>query len=223
MKPCVKTALNCSLAALLAACAARGPAPVPAVPSAPGTAHAQPVPVPENDAEQRFQAALDLMKSNKTEEARAAFAALAKDYPQYSGPLSDLGVLYARGNQRQQALNSFTAAVAANPENAFAYGWLGILYREHGEYARAEDAYRKALALNPNDATAHLNLGILYDVYLKRPQDALAQYQEYQRLSGDKSRPIVAAWVKELQDQLGTTASASAVPAAGASRVEQRP
>jgi Flp pilus assembly protein TadD len=215
MKACVKAALGSALVALLAACAARGPARAPAAPASTTAPQAQPTPPLETDAEQRFQAALDLMKNHKTDEARAAFASLAKDYPQYSGPLADLGVLYARSNQRQLALNSFAAAVAANPKNAFAYGWLGILYRENGEYARAEDAYRKALALNPNDATAHLNLGILYDVYLKRPKDALTQYQEYQRLSGDQARPIVAAWIRELQDQLGGGTPAAAATATG--------
>ncbi len=218
MKLSVKTALGGLLAMLLAACAARGPAHVPAAGAETArTAGTQSQAAPNNDAEQRFQAALELMKNNKSDDARAAFAALAKDYPQYSGPLADLGVLYARGNQRQQALDSFAAAVAANPKNAFAYGWLGILYRENGDYARAEDAYRKALALNPDDATTHLNLGILYDAYLKRPQEALTHYREYQRLSGDQARPIVAAWIRELQDQLGGGASpaTSAVDAPG--------
>jgi len=66
-----------------------------------------------------------------------------------------------------------------------------------------------------------LNLGILYDAYLKRPQDALAQYREYQNIAGKDSRPVVTAWINELQDGLpqpagNTSPTAGQVtPAAG--------
>jgi len=66
-----------------------------------------------------------------------------------------------------------------------------------------------------------LNLGILYDAYLKRPQDALAQYREYQRITGKDGKPVVTAWINELQDGLQQpaggkpTAAGQVTPAAG--------
>jgi tetratricopeptide (TPR) repeat protein len=182
----------------------------------------------KGDPEQRFQQALQLVKDKKPQEARDAFAKLAQDFPQYSGPLNDLGMLQAQGKQRDQAIGSFSQAVAVNPKDDYAWGWLGILYRENGDYARSEQAYLKAIALKSDNAVTRLNLGILYDAYLRRPQDALAQYREYQRIAGKDSKPIVMAWINELQDgqpqAAGKAAAGQLTPAAGtAPAVEGKP
>jgi tetratricopeptide (TPR) repeat protein len=194
-------ALALLLGAAVAACS--GPAPrqypmhatagAPAAPIATAAAQSD-----RGDPETRFQVALKLMKDQQPQEAREAFAALARDFPQYAGPLNDLGVLQAQGKQREQAIASFAAATAADGHNAFAWGWLGILYRENGDYARAEQAYLKAVAVKPDDAAAHLNLGILYEVYLKHPAEALTQYREYQRIAG-AGNLMVGVWIRQLE------------------------
>jgi len=204
---------------LLAGCAAHPTHPATAAPKAPAEATAAPaVPVASHgDPEQRFKDALQLMKDKKTEEAQQAFESLATDFPQYSGPQTDLGILYARGKQKDKALASFNKAVADNPANATAFDWLGILYRENNAYANAEQAYLKSIAAQPNDASAHFNLGILYDVYLKRPADALAQYRAYQKIAGNDT-VIVSAWVKEIEppapDHPDVAVPAATTPAA---------
>jgi len=215
MKHFAKTGLLLP-ALLLAACTAPAPhyygsAPASSVAEAKpaeqaGAASPDPA---KGDAEQRFQNALKLMKDHQPQEAREAFASLAQDFPQYSGPLNDLGVLQAQGKQRDQAIASFAKAIAANGTNAFAYGWLGILYRESGDYAHAEQAYRKAIELKPDDAAAHLNLGILCEIYLKRPAEALVQYREYQRIAGGNNL-MVAVWIKQLEVKMQPTNVASA-------------
>lgn len=218
-------------AALLSACASRVQQPAaPGTPVAPAATLPPAAKAPDKgDPEQRFQAALQLLKDKKPQDAKDAFAKLAQDFPQYSGPLNDLGVLQAQGKQRDQAISSFARATAANPKDDFAWGWLGVLYRENGDLGRAEQAYLKAIALKSDNPVTHLNLGILYDAYLKRPQDALAQYREYQRLAGKDSRPVVTAWINELQDGLPQPAAArnaagQAAPAAGPSApVEHKP
>ena len=234
MKPFAKAAAA-ALLLLLTACSAPAPhyyGSPPAVPVAPAAAAALPAAKPDpakGDPEQRFQAALKLMRDQQPQDAKDAFAKLAQDFPQYSGPLNDLGVLQAQGKQRDQAISSFARATAANPKDDFAWGWLGVLYRENGDLGRAEQAYLKAIALKSDNPVTHLNLGILYDAYLKRPQDALAQYREYQRLAGKDSRPVVTAWINELQDGLPQPAAArnaagQAAPAAGPSApVEHKP
>ena len=174
------------------------------------------------DADARFSAALDLMKQKQNPQAEQALSDLAKDFPQYSGPLTDLGILYGRSNRQQQALDAFSHAVAANPQNAVAYNWLGILYRESGDYPRAEQAYRKALEINADSADAHLNLGILYDSYLNRPADALAQYKEYQRLGGmDDLR--VAVWMAEIEKAQPASSTLGAAPQPAAPAVTTPP
>jgi tetratricopeptide (TPR) repeat protein len=163
------------------------------------------------DPDQRFNAALKLMKDHQPQEAQAAFAALAKDYPDFSGPLTDLAILYAQSQQRPQAIAGFSKAVSMNPRNAVAWNWLGILYREGGDYRSSENAYLQALSAKPDYAAAHLNLAILYDVAMRRPQDALFHYREYQRTSG-KQDLIVSAWIKELEMTAGTTVASGALP-----------
>jgi Flp pilus assembly protein TadD len=167
----------------------------------------------KNDPDARFNAALKLMKDHQPQEAQAAFAALAKDYPDFSGPLTDLAILHAQSRQRPQAIAAFSKATSMNPRNAVAWNWLGILYRESGDYMHAESAYQQALAVKPDYAAAHLNLAILYDVALRRPQDALFQYREYQRISG-KNDLIITAWIKDLETTVGsgTAVASGAMP-----------
>lgn len=187
-------------------------------PAAPATetrtsAPAAPKPSAKGDPQQRFDAALKLMKTHQDDQAISAFTALSKDFPKYSGPYTDLGILYARHKQWDLALQAFGQATAANPRNAVAYDWMGIAYRNKGDYARAEQAYRSALKAKPDDADAHLDLAVLYDVYLKRPDAALTEYQAYRDAGHDDL--IVQAWIKSLQ-RGGAKAQAPATPASTA-------
>jgi Flp pilus assembly protein TadD len=211
-------------ALVLAGCGAHNVKQAPPEQAAPAAAAAP----SKGDPEQRFQQALKLIKDKKPQEAKDAFAKLAQDFPQYAGPLNDLGMLQAQGKQRDQAVASFAKAVSVNDKDDYAWGWLGILYREGGNYPQSEQAYLKAIALKSDNAVTRLNLGILYDAYMKRPQDALVQYREYQRIAGKDSKPIVIAWINELQDGLpqaaGKPAAGQVTPAAGtAPAVEGKP
>lgn len=200
MTPRSRTLPLLLLAAAIAACS--GPAPRPAATSAhkvaaPAVAP-DAAPARAADADARFKAALDLMKARQFEPAQAAFLALSKDYPEFSGPLTNLGILYAKEKQRDAAVASLSRAVDTNPRNAVALNWLGILYRENNDYVRAENAYLRALAARPDYAPATLNLAILYDVFMHRREPALARYRDYQRSTGG-SDLIVAAWIRDLE------------------------
>ncbi|MEQ1439103.1 tetratricopeptide repeat protein [Fontimonas sp. SYSU GA230001] len=203
------------LASVLAACVG---APAPrssaalraAAPALPPPAAAARAAIPA-DADRRFKAALALMQAQQPEDAVQAFAALARDFPALSGALTNLGILHAQARDRDAALRSFASAVEANPGNAVALNWLGVLYRESGDYARAEQAYRRALAVQPGYADAQLNLGILYELYLRRPQDAIAAYRGYRAAGGPDL--IVEAWIRELEARHGIeTAHSGATP-----------
>jgi tetratricopeptide (TPR) repeat protein len=212
----VLIALVAGLATGLVGCAGRGgggsPSKTPPSSSdkAASTAGAAPPPAAtQGPASGRYQQALALMRDHKTDEAQSALEALAKEFPNLSGPPTNLGILYARSKQRDKAFDSFNRAIAANPKNATAYDWEGIIYRESGDYAHAEQSYLRAVAAQPDYPNAHLNLAILYDTYLRRPQDAVTQYREYQRLSGG-SKPVVTAWIDELQPPAATSAAPAA-------------
>lgn len=202
----------------LAACAAPGPTKrggsSASTSSATQTqASATPERAVHGDPDQRFQHALALMKAGQIEPAQAAFLQLSRDYPNFSGPLTDLGILYAQGSQYELAVASLTRAVALNPDNEVAHNWLGTLHRENSDFSNAERAYRAAIRIKPVYAQAHLNLAILYDVALHRPQQALDGYREYQRLSGDESL-IVEAWIRDLQARLAATTTPTEVAGA---------
>jgi tetratricopeptide (TPR) repeat protein len=211
----------CGLAMTLAACEGTLPRHVvesteatPAASSAPSPAEvatpSRPVEAAAPaDADKRFQAALKLMKDKQYPQATAAFTALAKDNPNLSGPLTNLGIIYAQTKKRDAAIDSFSRAVAASPDNAVAYNWLGTLYRESGNFAGAESAYKKALAAHGDYAYAHYNLAILYDQYLNRPQDALEQYRAYLKHSGTDDLKV-QTWMKALELKISAPAAANA-------------
>ncbi len=189
---------------------ARAPVADATQPAAPAPAAGKPV-VSKDPAEQ-FEEALAAMKAKRLPEARAGFERLAKEHPEFSGPLTNLAILDAKANAREAAIGGFARAVAANPRNAVAHNWLGMLYRDAKNYPRAEQSYLQALALNPDSAPVVLNLAILYDVYLKRPTDALARYREYQRMTGNRELKVTA-WIKALETPIATT-QPDAAPAA---------
>ncbi len=207
-----------AVAALSASLGACGVGPVRssssadvAVPAAP-TAQAVTPAHDTRDADKRFSAALKLMREHQVPEAQAAFQALSRDFPEFSGPLTALGILYAQGKQKDQALASFAKAVAANPGNAVALNWLGSLYRENNDLRHAEETYKKAISAKPDYAAAHLNLGILYDVALHQPQNALVEYRQFQRIAGTQNL-MVGVWIKEIEAAANTrTASAGEAP-----------
>ncbi len=159
---------------------------------------------------EQFEDALAAMKAKNLPEARAGFELLAKQHPEFSGPLTNLGIIEAKANKREAAINDFTRAVAANPRNAVAHNWLGILYRESKNYARAEQSYQKSLELNPDNAAVVLNLAILYDLYLKRPADALVKYRDYQRMTNNRELKVTA-WIKALEASESAPASTTPV------------
>lgn len=187
-------------ALLLAGCAAKAPKVEPETKAAaPVETPAAPVETADKgDPQGRFAQALELMKQNKAKEAEAAFLALSKDFPDYSGPVTNLGILFAKSKRREQAIAAFTRAASANGENASAFNWLGIVNRESGQFERAREAYEKAITINPDYAAAQLNLGLLLEDQLKRPQDALPHYREYLRISGGKDLRVLP-WIAEIE------------------------
>jgi tetratricopeptide (TPR) repeat protein len=200
-------------ATLVAGCAQfgqKGAGKAPARKPTPGATTAVPS---KGDPQSRFSASLQLMKEKKYPEAEAGLVALANDFPQFSGPLTNLGIIYAKTNRRDQAMLVLTKATVANSRNPVAWNWLGMMQREGGSGAAAERSYLKALEAKPDYALAHLNLGILYDNYLGRPADALVHYRQYQQLAGRDDLRI-AAWIAEIESRTPVSKPQMAAPQA---------
>lgn len=220
MKPSVKPlrelALALALTAALAACKTAPTQPLSSPPGAPTATAPKP---DKGDPQARFNAALAQMKAKQFQEAEQEFQALTKDFPEYSGPWTNLGIIYANSNRKPQAAVAFNKAAILNQDNVVAFNWLGILARETRDYPRAQMAYDKVLKLQPDSALAHYNLAILLDEHLKRPMDALPHYKEYQRLSGKQDLKVLA-WVAEIE---ANAAKAVPPPAAAPAATAPKP
>ncbi len=173
--------------------------------------------VDKGDPQARFAEAMALWQQNQNAEAEAAFDALSRDFPDFAGPWTNLGILYAKSNRREQAISALSKAATLNPDNKIAFNWLGILYRESGDLNRAQLAYEKALAIDPNYALAHYNLGVLLDAHLKRPLDAVAHYRAYQSLHREDDLRVMA-WIAAID-----AAATPATPAPAPPKPEQTP
>lgn len=171
----------------------------PVTPTKPSQPGALVRPVEKGDPQKRFNESLAMLKSNQIAEAEQTFIWLTQDFPQFAGPWTNLGIIYAKSNRSSQAIVAFVRAVALNDDDATAYNWLGILYRQANDYARAESAYKSAIKANSELGLAHLNLGILYDEYLRRPANALPHYRKYLELGG-KDDLRVQAWVAAIEN-----------------------
>ncbi|MGQ0619107.1 MAG: tetratricopeptide repeat protein [Panacagrimonas sp.] len=220
MKPCARTCRSWMFAGLVlvlaSGCAKRNTKPdrpVAAPPVAEKPAEPQAPPADKGDPEARFVEALQFMKQKKVKEAEVAFISLAKDFPDFSGTQTNLGILFAKSNRRDGAIAAFTRAATLNGDNASAFNWLGILNRETGNFDRARQSYEKAIAIKPDYAAAQLNLGLLLEDHMKQPAAALPHYKEYQRITGGKDLRVLP-WIAEIESKIATAAAAAppAVP-----------
>lgn len=161
-------------------------------------------------AVQRFDAAVVHMNAGDLAAAEQAFRALASEYPAYSGPLVNLGILAARAGKLEEAEKTLKQATERNAQNAAAFNELGIVYRKLGRFEDAKKAYQQAVQVDPSYANAYLNLGVLCDLYLQQPARALEAYERYLELNPSADAKVTS-WVTELRKRVGSTEQ----PAAG--------
>jgi len=79
---------------------------------------------------------------------------------------------------------------------------IGVARRQQGRMAEAREAYEGAAMLAPEDPLPVLNLGVLLDLYLGRPEAALAEYERYQILAGTPDVQVTA-WITEVRRRAG--------------------
>lgn len=180
--------------ALLSACAATGPAV---------DASMAPKEMPKIDPKvaASYEAALSAMRSGKTAQAEKAFQQLTVQHPNYSGPQTNLGILYFHQNKLEKAKQAFQASLKINPQNVVSLNHLGIISRGAGEFKQAHDYYEKALQIDPDYAYAHLNFGILLDLYMGKLPEALQHYQRYQELTKEEDVEV-KKWIVDLDRRI---------------------
>ena len=150
------------------------------------------------------------LETNKNfSEALRMFEELEAQYPGFSGPRTNIGMIYIHQQQFEKAAEAFKKALEINDENEFAYSNLALTYRELGKFTEAKESYQKAIELNPNDPLPHYNLGILAELYLRDLPLAVQSFEHY-KLANRKKDPEVDNWLIDLNNRIKQQAAAQA-------------
>lgn len=107
-----------------------------------------------------LNAAIELWRLGKRDEARARCEALLNDPDQGSAALALLADMHMMGGQPATALPFLTRLVSRFPTDASAYRRLGDALLGLGQNAEAVDAYDHAVRLEPVNARCHNNRGL---------------------------------------------------------------
>ncbi len=187
------------------------------------TAAAKPGPPPiPAAAQEEFDQALALAHAGNDGAAQAQLASLARQYPQFSTPLVNLGILYRKSGDLDAAAHVLQQAVVRDPHSALAWTELGVTQRLGGKFQDAAQSYARAIAADPTYAPAYRDRGVLRDLYLDQPAAALGDLQHYRKLAG-QDKPV-AMWIAELQHRTGIKEpAASEHPATAAGVSAQSP
>jgi Tfp pilus assembly protein PilF len=163
-------------------------------------------------ATNRYSRALGYMDSGDDVKAVRELESFGSQYPEYSGALVNLGILYRRNGRPDAAMAALERAIKICTTCAAANNQLGILQRQQGRFVDAEASYLRAIAADPGYRLAYFNLGVLHDLYNGRPDLAIENYQAYlERESDPESRKLVEMWVTDLQRRFGEAPRAAKV------------
>jgi Tfp pilus assembly protein PilF len=186
----IKQLLVIILLALLAACAGVTPPPAAKAPPA-----AEPKVDPKAAA--AYEVAVATMKDGDDAKAEKLFQQMTRDFPAYSGPYTNLGIIYWRAGDEAKAEAAFKHSLDINANNAVSLNYLGMISRRQGQFKEAADYYRQALQIDPDYAYAHRNFGILLELYMGKLDEALAHYKRYQALTEDEDKEVTK-WIVDL-------------------------
>jgi Flp pilus assembly protein TadD len=150
-----------------------------------------------------YEQAVAVMAAGDAVEAQLRFQEFILQYPEYPGAHVNVAILQVKNADDVAAEASITKALALDPNHPEALNQLGMLRRRQGRFEEAETAYLKAVTANPDYALAHYNLGVLNELYLRRLDSALQNFERYQELGGDDER--VAMWIADLKRRVGAT------------------
>jgi cellulose synthase operon protein C len=123
------------------------------------------------------------------------FKALGADKPVFAGPLLNRAVIAFRQGRYSDADKVLILASELSAANATILSERALVLRHMGRFAEAESLYRSALQIEPDSVRSRRNFGVLLDLFLARPQDAVAEWRRAIELEGgDKELEV---WVAE--------------------------
>ncbi len=163
---------------------------------------------------ERYAEGVAALEAGHVARATATFEVLAREYPQYSGPLRQLAWLAVDDGDHAAALGYLVRALDVCEACAPVLTDLGVLHRQQGEFDAAEQAYRDALAADRDYAPAHFNLAVLFELYRMRPRPAIEHYERYLTLAeNDPDARLIRAWVADLERQAASLSATAHIEA----------
>ncbi|MFZ5876964.1 MAG: tetratricopeptide repeat protein [Nitrospirota bacterium] len=170
-----------------------------------------PAAAPQVDTAALFARALAAQESGNADRAQALWREVIAAAPTQAAPHTNLGALHRRAGRIDDAIREYEAAITLDPRDARAYHNLGVAQRLRGAWAEAERAYLRAIELRPDQVDSHYNLAVLYELFLNRPEDALAHYRAVQSHGGPDAE-AVAPWIRALERRLAPPSESGAAP-----------
>lgn len=155
----------------------------------------------DEDVNDDFERAVDLLQSKKYDKAIKILESVIQREKRAPAPYVNLGMAYVLKGDNKQAEDYFHQALKLELGHPEANNELGQLYRRTGRFREARKAYRNALADNPDYLPAIRNLGILCEIYMQDLKCALEQFEEYLKYSPNDEK--VKIWVTDLKQRLG--------------------
>ena len=102
----------------------------------------------------------------------------------------------------QRAIDAYQKALALDPKNVNVRVDLGICYRNFGNTEKALEELRTAIAIDPNHKNARRNAGIVLAYDLKKPKEAIIEFEKYLELDPDgPDRDRIKEVINELRSQ----------------------
>ncbi len=105
-------------------------------------------------------------------------------------------------NQWQAAIEAYEKALALDPKNVDVRVDLGTCYRNFGNIEKAMEELRTAIAIDPSHQNARRNAGVVLAYDLKKPKEAIVEFEKYLELAPDSpDRDQIRAVIDELRSQ----------------------
>jgi len=145
--------------------------------------------------------------AGKAKQAETDFQQMEQNYPTLAEPSLNLAIVLRGEGDLEGAATALQRATTRAPDYAAAWNELGLVRRSLGKLDDARMAYGKAISNDANYAPTHRNLGVLLDLYLQDPTAALAEFEQYRKLTGE-DKPV-SSWIAELRRRTGVAAPPS--------------
>ena len=120
--------------------------------------------------------------------------------PDYALTYYNRGIARSDKGDLAGAIKDYNEAIRLNPDDANSYINRGIARSDKGDLAGAIEDYNEAIRLSPDDADAYLNRGILWEENKEDYHSAIADYQRYLDLGGERKE--VTEWIIALKNKI---------------------